>query len=39
MLIAYVFVITLSGPVANTTKNTEVVMQSLACDQVTDDLI
>lgn len=36
MLIAYVFVITLSGPVANTTRNTEVVMQSLSCDQVSE---
>lgn len=34
MLIAYVFLITLSGPVANTAKNTEILSGSLSCGQV-----
>lgn len=33
MLIAYVFVISVTGPVANTSRNTELMVQSLACDQ------
>lgn len=33
MLVAYVFVICVTGPVANTTRNTELMVQSLACDQ------
>lgn len=34
MLIAYVFLIALSGPVANTAKNTEILSASLSCGQV-----
>lgn len=33
LLITYVFVITLSGPMANVTRNTEVLMASLSCGQ------
>lgn len=34
MVVAYILVITLTGPVANTTQNTEILVSSMHCDAV-----